>query len=297
MSLLRELIYGVDRSPENTDWSDMELFAKALGMTEYYNADFSQRVKKHWLAKWLCTDTWVGSAVFYMDDEPVAISRQSARRSDEEIEFVSKETAEKIRKYIVELTANPDEIKLVDMDAEVGDHYIVQWTRALLTKKGIYNGKEVTLTHPSHQAVELSKTVTVSDNAGNTVEIGIEDFKIPYHVAGEPYVPKAATMNVLFGMAYFRGSDGGMTKTYGIRGLPLDTDTWVLMQKLCKWLNVHHINGEEREEGYQYDCGDVAICDTPAFDAMAAIRTFWDLTGADLDDLTPEEPEEEPEED
>jgi hypothetical protein len=290
MSKLRDLIYGVDRSEANTDWSDMEVFAKALGMNEYYNCDFSQRVKKHWLSKWMCTDTWVGMAAFYMDGEPVAVSRQTARKSDEEIEFISKEAAEKIRKYIVELTADPDDTKLADLDAEVGDHYTVHWTRALLVKKGMYNGVEVTLTHPSAHAMELSKTVKVTTPDGAVVEIGIEDFKIPYHIAGEPYSP---TQHVLVSMTYYKGSEGGSYRHYGFNNVPVGKTMSDVMGDLMPWLRAHHINPEEREEGYDFGYGNAAVCDAAAFEAALATGTL-NLSNADLTDLTlEEEPEKE----
>jgi hypothetical protein len=99
---LIDAITNVDRSNENTDWANLSDFSNELGLSVYgFEPEFESRVKKHWLFKWLCTDTHVGLAVYYFDDEPLAVSFQPARKSDEEIKFVSKEIANKLRDFIL----------------------------------------------------------------------------------------------------------------------------------------------------------------------------------------------------
>lgn len=68
-----------------------------------WDKEFSSRMRKLWLASWICTDTRVGLAVYELDGRPVAVSTQSARKNDEAIHFLSKESAEQVRKVIFEL--------------------------------------------------------------------------------------------------------------------------------------------------------------------------------------------------
>lgn len=104
-------IAGIDYTrPENDPkrgWtsSDPSVFASALGLDfwEGWNSVFDSRVKKFWIASWICTDTRVGLACYVMDGSPVAVSRQSARKSEEVIEFLTLEDVERMRALILSL--------------------------------------------------------------------------------------------------------------------------------------------------------------------------------------------------
>lgn len=86
-------------SPVET--SDIETFSSLFGISLYWNDEFSNRMLKHWVASWVCTDTRVGLAVYCLDKVPVAISTQSARKNEERIRFVSEEAQLEVFKCIV----------------------------------------------------------------------------------------------------------------------------------------------------------------------------------------------------
>jgi len=92
---------------EHESWAEPSDFARALDIFDTeYSDEFSKRVKKFYVvgANWICTDTRVGLAVYLFDDMPVAVSAQPARKSDETVEFVSREAAMKMREYILSLS-------------------------------------------------------------------------------------------------------------------------------------------------------------------------------------------------
>jgi hypothetical protein len=183
---LSEAIYKVDRS--DPQWPDVEIFARDLGLEAYgLDSEFAERVKGHYLAKWMCTDTWVGTQVFYLDDEPVAISTQSGRKSDENLYFISKEAGEKVREFILSLMSEDEaqELQLADLDEEIGDHYNVTYGSQLLVKEGFYQGSLVTVVKEYHMYIDIDKwqTIDVRLQNGEVVNISCTEFHIPLHLA------------------------------------------------------------------------------------------------------------------
>jgi hypothetical protein len=96
-----EAIKNLDTSPENEAFVDIEPIAKAVGISFYYVDQ--NWLKKFWITKWLCTDTYVGLAVYTLDGEPVAISTQTGRKMDEHISFLSEAAFKKVQEFIYKL--------------------------------------------------------------------------------------------------------------------------------------------------------------------------------------------------
>lgn len=85
-------------------WIDVDEFANNLSLVADFDRDaFERRFSKRWVKSWVCTDTEVGVAVVWLDEEPVAASLQPARKSDEEILFFSPELAAKVREVLLSL--------------------------------------------------------------------------------------------------------------------------------------------------------------------------------------------------
>ena len=66
--------------------------------------------------RWICTDTEVGIRVWYFENEPVCISYQPYRKSDETFGWLSKDCFEKVRDYALSLTdpISDNNIKIID---------------------------------------------------------------------------------------------------------------------------------------------------------------------------------------
>ena len=86
-----------------------------------YPPDNDTSLKKHWVHKWLCTDTMVGLAIYTLDGRVVAVSSQSARKADEVIEFLSLERANYVKVYL-ENFRSTDTIPIVtNLDETIDD--------------------------------------------------------------------------------------------------------------------------------------------------------------------------------
>ncbi len=84
-----------------------------------WQTEFELKMKKYWIYSWQCTDQWVGLAAYFFNDEFACVSFQQGRKSEEEFEWTNKEMAEKVRKYIIELTKQEEfSIKTIDVNDE-----------------------------------------------------------------------------------------------------------------------------------------------------------------------------------
>jgi hypothetical protein len=181
---LKEVLEKVDRSQANTYSACISEFCDALGITDIlgWSEEFSKRVKKHYLIKWYCTGTWVGVCVYYMDGIPVAISTQTARKSDVDYKFTCNAAVRDVRNFIRELEdhENPT-IDLIDPTEEVSETYTVSFAGQLLTSYGTYKGRSCTVVEkvPGY----ISKRIIVSFDDSNSIkEIDVKDFKIPINI-------------------------------------------------------------------------------------------------------------------
>ena len=186
---IRDLIKVVDRSEKNSTSADIDDFCRELNLNEYpgWNKEFDDKLKGYWLVKWLCTDTWVGITVFYLDDEPVAVSSQTARKSPEELEFVSIETATKVRKFILECLGEAEFTpSLVDLDEETDPYYTVSYSNQLLVDEGLYNGRKVKVVRKCYNLndpdLDMDQMLVSYGTESAPFKINISDFTIPMHV-------------------------------------------------------------------------------------------------------------------
>ena len=95
MTTLQQAIANLQRTEANSGYPDVDHFCQALDFFPMgWNETFSARCKTYWLERWMCTDTMVGTAVVYVDDTPVALFVQTARKNTPHIRFIGEEGAE-----------------------------------------------------------------------------------------------------------------------------------------------------------------------------------------------------------
>lgn len=106
--------------------ADIGDFTSLFGLSYYgWCHEFSLRMTKHWVTSWICTDTRVGLAVYCWDCVPVAISTQSARKNEEKISFLSKESADMVRSAIIELIGDDVfDVDVLDPIEEIHQRYL-----------------------------------------------------------------------------------------------------------------------------------------------------------------------------
>lgn len=198
---LSEAIQRVDRSERNHSYADAEKFSQEFGFHLNWNAKFEERVHGYWLWRWQCTDTWVGYRVYFMDNEPVAVSWQPARKSSEEIEWVSKEAYNKVRDFMLELLAEdlhaqPKFAKLDEVLPELG--YNVTYGSQLHFYEGkLADGTPVSVVNVYGKRYEPPSehwsTVDVKLPDGTVREkVPLSEIYFPLLLAKEEAAPEAA---------------------------------------------------------------------------------------------------------
>lgn len=185
---LIDAIRRVNRDPEQSFDPDIRELCEELHLQDNWgwNEDFNKRVRGYPLIKWICTDTWVGTTVYYLDDEPICVSTQTARKNDTYYYFVSKEAADKLRALILSLphSSEEDKITLIDEDEEVGEDYTLSFTGQLLTDKGFVDGKPCKVVNKFRENF-ISQKVEVEFEDGTRKVLNIGDFHIPLNVVPE----------------------------------------------------------------------------------------------------------------
>ena len=74
----------------------------------------NERLTYCYYHRWICTDTEVGIRVWYFDNEPVCISWQPYRKSDESFGWISKDKFNQVRNYALSLKDDSLDVDIVD---------------------------------------------------------------------------------------------------------------------------------------------------------------------------------------
>lgn len=182
---IKELIKHLDKSEQNNCMVD------TMEIGEEFNLDIpyvsQTRLISYWVGNWCCTDTWVGYKLYFFEDEPVAFSSQTGRKSDEIFHWFSLDVAKKVKDYLLSLLIEeevPLQVKICDLEEDVGDSFKIAFNSQILKKDRIlYQGEQVTLletlTNKPHGISTLCKIQLPN---GQIKEVEIEKLDFGYHV-------------------------------------------------------------------------------------------------------------------
>lgn len=201
---IRNIANYLDRSPENEAGIcyeeelhrvlEIDDFSWRDGWNEQTN------LKGYWIQKWYCTDEWVGSAIYYLDNEPAFYVCKTGRRSGATVEFFTREIALKVREFLL-LFIGPQEDNipiLGENDCEYS-HYNVDYESEILEKDALLDG-----TIPVHikgweqgtrpnDAILKTTNVRFPDGSEERVEVHRLFFRVKVHenIPTQPrvYVP------------------------------------------------------------------------------------------------------------
>ena len=74
-----------------------KLCEREFEIYEFEQPKENERLTYCYYHRWICTDTEVGIRVWYLDDEPVCISWQPYRKSNETFGWISKDKFNEVR--------------------------------------------------------------------------------------------------------------------------------------------------------------------------------------------------------
>lgn len=164
---LKEIIQDcLQKDPEYHYTTNFHNVYKSLfGTSCYLDYDwdkFTEKFKKIYYRSWYCTDSYVGAAILTLNGEPVALSYQSGRKSQEIIEWLSDQSVEEAIIAVNEVLIKeedyaPQIIKESQLDIDMGEGYYVEYSGQFLLKENtvVYDR--------TGETVEVLKTYRNSD--------------------------------------------------------------------------------------------------------------------------------------
>ena len=151
MATLRQLIEKASQLPkqEYTLWDENLLSAVGLD-TYYHKYDDHVNLTTNHLKQWYCTDTWVGINVIYLNNHPVAVTNQIGRKCDVNIYFLSEESKNLVKEYLLSLYSGQQDYSEYltedDLNEEMGDYFKIEYSSQVLYKTAWLNGEQVEIT-------------------------------------------------------------------------------------------------------------------------------------------------------
>ena len=187
---LQEIIDNIDKSNKDS-YVNLEEIAREFNIHEYVDGDDS-RISSYYYAKWLCTDSWVGGRVYFLDDKPICVSWQSGRKSYEDFEWISQEAFNITHQYILTLISPNIPIPAIaDLTQELGVGFHVEYGSQLLHGNVIYKSTgtivKVTKKFNDMSDVKMWNYIEVQFPDGEIKEVSMSDILAPFDLKKNAY--------------------------------------------------------------------------------------------------------------
>jgi hypothetical protein len=182
---VKEILEKVQR-PAPDDFSDITPILEELEI----HGEWLQtpRIVYRFISSWLCTDTIVGMRVWWLDDDIIAISSQTARKNSHEFYWISKEKRQTTLTFLQTLLAETKEpgFSLLDPEEELGDGFDVYFTSQLLRDraKAYLKGEEVEVLF-DQKPVLTQTIVEVKHKATGRLKVKAEELTFPWSLGDE----------------------------------------------------------------------------------------------------------------
>lgn len=171
---LLEALKNVDQSEDNSQWVDVEELCRALGIDSWLAErpeDADTRLKRFWLKKWYCSDTWVGITAIFFDGELVGMTEQVARKADMDFTWVNRESADKVWDYLRPKLSKVD--GYISTTDEIPETDNVNYVSQILIDDGFYEGMPCTVVRDD--LFQRNRRAYKFDGDGQDINVIFED--------------------------------------------------------------------------------------------------------------------------
>lgn len=179
---LSEILKKLDKSKKNERGINSYNLCQELGLNFYW-VDTDDRLKCYYITKWCCTDSYVGLKAYYLDDILVCISHKSARKSNENFDWVSVETKDNVRKYLTSLVETEEEkVEGINFDEDLGEGFFVSFSEQLLADEVTYlpTGEKAKVVKRFGDFDNWKKVeININNSSTNTI-VPLTDILVPF---------------------------------------------------------------------------------------------------------------------
>ncbi len=181
---LKDLIENIDKSEGNAEtWICLDNIKQELDIPHLEPYEPDERMKCYWAHHEYCTDTWVGVRLYFLDDECVCVSLQPFRKSDEEFEWISKETIVKTREYIRSLHKDVfSEVKMANLEEDLGEGLSVEYASRLMNETVVYDGVKCEVLECKRRIGRPTRKSIKISHLGETKMVKLIDCCSPWRV-------------------------------------------------------------------------------------------------------------------
>lgn len=195
MITLNKIITNIDKSTSNKAWIDVEQIANQVFGIQYYcfdhiaaNSETSPFVG-YWFSLSLCTDTEIGTIIYFFNDKFVGYSTQSGRKSRPVFAWKDRDSATTVKNWIktLELEAENNEELIFITEEEyledVGEGTKVSSVDEIIGNEAIYKGIVCPIIdhHRYNPQYGHAKQITIN-YLGYKLIIPLEKIAIPFHL-------------------------------------------------------------------------------------------------------------------
>lgn len=184
--LLKEIVERIDKSEENRNCIDLEALAYELdikfGYTDVDDKDL--RLTSYFLSPFDDNGFFCGEALYFFDNEFVAVSCKLSEDTAEDFRWVSREAANTVRKYLLEIDNFEAKLNFCDLKEDHGDGYSVSYPDEVIDwSKGRYKGKNFRLIEVVGPYFDGRIKIRTSD--GTEVVVDTSEIEFPYHLVNK----------------------------------------------------------------------------------------------------------------
>ena len=177
IDLLRHVKKGGGAIEQSTElYGLMREFGLSNNDFDYSKFYDDEKFKEYLVIPRYDSDYYIGLSAVYFDGELVGSSLLHGRKCDTEYSWISLEAFNKVKAYaetlVLEDELKPDIISAEDLEEETAPTFKISFSSCLLTKRGIYQGKECNVQRTSGF---LSKDLIITDDEGASRVVDCKD--------------------------------------------------------------------------------------------------------------------------
>jgi len=155
----KDIIEKFKRTKENENqYLDVEEIANEMNLQLDFDYEkvklLENHLKSYWFIRWLCTDTWVGTKLYFFDDEFVFLTNQTGRKCGMIFEWKDENSFKLIQSEILKCVIVEEQASkcdLINMEEDYDLFYDLDFTEQVIGSEAYYLDELVQIVDKPHR--------------------------------------------------------------------------------------------------------------------------------------------------